>query len=352
MDLNELRNSIDDIDNKILELINKRLEVVKNVGLYKAQTKSSIYRPQRENDILSRLKHLNNGELTDKAIESIFFEIISVARNIEHPDRVGYLGPEGTYTHQAAKARFGGITEYIPMNSIANVFKALHNKEVKFAIVPIENNTDGIVGSTIDSLLKYDVKIVASMKMDIHHSFASTANDIKSIKRIYSHPQGYNQCLGFLDEHFLNNAEFIPTKSTAEAAKMALADSSSAAICPKIAASMNQLPILFERIEDNLANETRFLILSDFQNAKEGNEKTAILAKTSDKAGALLEFLELFKANNINLTKIESRPIQEEGISRLFYIEFEGYYQDENVRVIFDSGYDIKFLGSFVDSGV
>lgn len=352
MNLDELRDNIDNIDNEILKLINKRLEIVKQVGLYKAKTKSSVYRPERENSILNRLKSLNDGMLSNKAIESIFFEIIAVSRNVEHPDRVAYLGPEGTYTHQASKSRFGGITEYVALNSISNVFKSLHNKEVKFAVVPIENNTDGIVGTTIDSLLKYDVKIIASMYMDIHHSFASISQNIKEIKRIYSHPQGYNQCLGFLDEHFMNDLEFIPTKSTAEAAKLALEDKNSAAICPKIAASMYQLPIIFDKIEDNLANRTRFLILSDFQNTKVGNEKTAILAKTSDKAGSLLGFLQLFKDNGVNLTKLESRPIQEKGISRLFYIEFEGHCDDENVKGVLNSQYDIKVLGSFIDSGV
>jgi chorismate mutase/prephenate dehydratase len=238
----------------------------------------------------------------------------------------------------------------LALNSIEAIFKILENKEAKYGVVPIENNTDGIVGITLDCLGKYNSKIVAESIMDIHHSFASLSDSLKDIKKIYSHPQGYNQCRLFLEEHMLLDIEFVPTKSTAEAAKLAMNEPSSAAICSKIAAKMYRLPILFDKIEDNLANKTRFLILSDFKNKRAKKNKTSILAKTEDKPGSLVKFLQRFEEESVNLTKIESRPLKSSGFETVFYLDFEGYIDDENVQRVLKSGYDIKWLGSYATS--
>jgi len=295
---------------------------------------------------------LSDGLLNKEAIEAIFMEVFAVSRNLELPERVVYLGPEGSYSHQAAEIKFGSLSNYMPISSIEGVFKVLENKEAKFGVVPIENNTDGAVGATLDSLAKYNSLIVAEEYMDIHHSFASIQDDLKKIKRIYSHPQGYNQCIGFLEEHFLTDVEFIPTRSTSAAAKRAVEDPDSAAICSKIAAKLHHLPILFEKIEDNEANRTRFLILSDFKNAKSEFDKTSILAKLDDTPGSLVEFLQKFKDVGINLLKIESRPIKEERFKSMFFIDFEGHRDDENFQKLLqanDTSYSIKWLGSYVN---
>jgi chorismate mutase/prephenate dehydratase len=351
MDLNDLRKEIDRLDNELLKLLNKRMEVVKKVGEFKQQTKGAIYRPEREKQIIDRLASLSDGLLNKEAIEAIFMEIFAVSRNLELPERVVYLGPEGSYSHQAAEMKFGSLSNYMPISSIEGVFKVLENKEAKFGVVPIENNTDGAVGATLDSLAKYNSLIVAEEYMDIHHSFASIQDDLKKIKRIYSHPQGYNQCIGFLEEHFLTDIEFIPTRSTSAAAKRAVEDPDSAAICSKIAAKLHHLPILFEKIEDNEANRTRFLILSDFKNAKSEFDKTSILAKLDDTPGSLVEFLQKFKDVGINLLKIESRPIKEERFKSMFFIDFEGHGDDENFQKLLnaDDTYSIKWLGSYVN---
>jgi len=353
MNLNELREKIDSIDEELLKLLNQRMEVVKKVGEFKQQTKGAIYRPEREKEIIDRLANLSNGLLNKDAIEAIFMEIFAVSRNLELPERVAYLGPEGSYSHQAAESKFGAMSNYLPISSIEGVFKVLQNKEAKFGIVPIENNTDGAVGATLDSLAKYDSLIVAEQYMDIHHSFATTLDDIKKIKRIYSHPQGYNQCINFLDEHFLTDVEFVPTRSTSAAAARAKDDPTSAAICSKIAAKIHHLPILFEKIEDNEANRTRFLILSDFENAKSEFDKTSILAKLDDKAGSLVEFLQKFKDAGINLLKIESRPLKEEKFKSMFFIDFEGHGKDENfLKLLNDKENYIKWLGSYVNGEI
>jgi chorismate mutase/prephenate dehydratase len=349
MTLEELRVELNKIDDKILELLNERMKYVNEVGKIKHNDGSSIYRPEREVQIIDRLTNLSDGDLTRDAIEAIFMQIFAVSRNFELPEKVAYLGPEGSYSQQAAESKFGAMSHYIPLNSIEAVFKVLQNKEAKYGIVPIENNTDGAVGETLDCLGKYNSKVVAEMYLDIHHSFATIADNLKDIKKIYSHPQGYNQCKTFLEEHFLHEVEFIPTRSTSWAAKRAKKDPASAAICSAIAAKIYDLPILFKKIEDNLANKTRFLVLSDFKNQPSKNNKTSILAKTNNKPGSLANFLQSFNQEGINLTKIESRPIKEEEFQSIFFIDFEGHIDDENIQKIINTSENtIKWLGSYV----
>ncbi len=349
MTLEELRKGIDQIDDELLKMLNKRMQFVQEVGKLKQNDGSSIYRPEREREILERLNRQNDGALTPEAIEAIFMEIFAVSRNLELPEKIAYLGPEGSYSHQAAESRFGALSYYLPLNSIEAVFKVLQNKEAKYGVVPIENNTEGAVGTTIDCLNKYDSKIVAELYVDIHHSFATLAEDLKDIKRIYSHPQGYNQCKNFLEEHFLMDVEFIPTYSTSAAAQKAKEDKEGAAICSAIAAKLYKLPIHFEKIEDNLANRTRFLILSDFKNQRSDNDKTSIIAKTDNRPGSLVDFLKNFQDHGINLTKIESRPLREEQFKSMFFIDFKGHIDDQNIQdVIAKSPAEIKWLGSYI----
>ncbi len=349
MNLDELRVEINKIDDKLLELLNSRMEYVQKVGKLKQTDGSSIYRPEREKEIIQRLQSKNSGKLTDIAIEAIYMEIFAASRNLELPEKVAYLGPEGSYSHQVAESKFGAMSSYLPLSSIESVFKVLQNKEAKFGVVPIENNTDGAVGMTLDSLIKYDSLIVAEVFMDIHHSFATEVEDIKNIKKIYSHPQGYNQCKKFLEEHFLQDIEFIPTRSTSAAARRAKDDPSSAAICSHIAAKLYKLPILFERIEDNLANQTRFLILSDFKNQMSSFDKTSIVAKVEDKPGSLVNFLQSFQDIGINLTKIESRPVKDNTFQSIFFIDFKGHIDNKKIKKLIDSSPNkIKWLGSYV----
>jgi len=346
----ELRKNIDAIDDEILSLLNKRMLIVKKVGELKDNTNSPVYRPEREKEIIKRLyenSKKQGGLLGYDDIEAIFLEIFAVSRTLERKERIAFLGPTGTYTHQAAESRFGANARYLPLLNIEAVFKAVANKEAKYGVVPIENNTEGVVGITLDSLKKYDVKIVSEVCMEIHHSFASYQDDLGKIKRIYSHPQGYNQCLNFLETHGLLDVEFIPTESTAKAAQMAAEDRQSGAICSKIAAKLYNVPLLFEKIEDNLANRTRFIIISDFKTQKSGSDKTSVIAKTSHKSGALFELLKKFKDKDINLLKIESRPNKDDTFNTWFYIDFEGHIDDENIKEIV-SGENMLWLGSYL----
>ncbi|WP_353661948.1 prephenate dehydratase [Hydrogenimonas sp. SS33] len=353
MTLDELRRAIDAIDDELLELLNRRIEVVQKVGELKHKTGSAIYRPEREKAIIERLVANNRGPLTPAAIEAIFVEIFAVARNFEQPQRVAYLGPEGSFTHQAAENRFGAMSEYIPLHSIPAVFKAVHADRAKFAVVPIENNTNGFVGETLDELAKTDLKIVAELYMPIHHSFVSKAQHLQQIKRIYSKDIAFNQCRNFLLDHDLDSIEYIPVESTAKAARLAAEDTESAAICSHIAAKLYHVPIMFENIEDNHRNQTRFIILSDFENAPSGRDKTSILAKLSDRPGSLYEFLQSFHEAKVNLKKIESRPATEQsGFDYWFYIDFEGHREEPHIKALFEKHKEeIKYLGSYVQNG-
>jgi chorismate mutase/prephenate dehydratase len=199
MDLQELRQQIDEIDNDILQLLNKRMEVVKQVGALKKTTNSIIYRPEREKAIIDRLASLNQGKtLNRSAIEAIYLEIFAVSRNVELPERISYLGPEGSFTHQAAESRFGGMSDYISLPSIRSVFESVDTGRVRFGVVPLENNREGIVNETIDLLYEMDIKIVAEVLLPIHHTFATKCHTLGEIKRVYSKDIAFRQCQRFL----------------------------------------------------------------------------------------------------------------------------------------------------------
>ena len=346
MTLDELREKIDSIDDTLLALFNERMELVHQVGELKNTTGAPIYRPEREQAILKRLKAQNSGKLTESAIEALFLELFAVARNLELPEAVAYLGPEASFTHQAAESKFGAMSRYLPISSIQGVFREVKKGTAKFGVVPIENSSNGIVSDTINGLDEYDLKIIAEVVIDVHLCFATMVEDIKDVEKIYSKDIAFGQCRKFLTDLGLDEKELIPVESTAKAAKLASDDPKSAAICPSVAAKMYNLPILFEDIEDDANNRTRFFIISDFENDPSGNDKTSILVRLPNKPGALVAFLNDFEEAKINLTKIKSHIVDGESI---FFIEFNGHKDDPKIQSIFEKHRDaIKVLGSYV----
>jgi len=344
--LTELRDKLDSIDNQVLELINERMEVVHQVGTLKAKSGGAIYRPERERAIVDRLDSLNTGKLNREAIEALFLEIFAISRNLELPENIAYLGPEGSFTHQAAESRFGAMSAYLPIGSITGVFREVSSGKARFGVIPIENSSNGIVSDTINCLSSYDVKVVAEVVIDIHHTLATTCESIKDIKAIYSKDIAFEQCHRFLMNVGLDEVEHIPVESTAKAAKYALQNKNSAAICSHVAAKIYNLPILFNDIEDKDNNKTRFFIVSNFENGQSGNDKTSILAKLPNTPGALVEFLTDFDKSGLNLTKIKSHIVEGDSI---FFIDFDGHKNDENVQNVLGKHEDsIKYLGSYV----
>lgn len=351
MDLKDLRNQIDKIDDEILTLLDKRMGIVKEIGKLKLRSNTAIYHPKRENEIIERLINNQKNNITNKGIEAIYQEIFATSRYLELPERVAYLGPIGSFTHQVAVSKFGRVSEYISSINIESIFKSVENKSVKYGVIPIENNSNGIVSESLDYLAKYDVKIVAESNLSIHHSFASNEKLITNVKKIYSKDIAFGQCREFLNNYSLQDVELIPLDSTAKAAKIASETPNSAAICSSIAANLFNLPIMFENIQDNDNNITRFFIISDFKTNVTNNDKTSICAfiNNSDKPGTLAKLLNDFNKKNINLVKLESRPLHKsKSFSFWFYIEFEGHIDDKNVYDIFNEKKDkLKWLGSY-----
>lgn len=347
--LNEIRNKLDRIDNKLLELLNERMELVHQVGAIKAQSGGAIYRPEREKSIIDRLDSLNKdqkGFLNRSAIEALFLEIFAISRNLELPENIGYLGPKGSFTHQAAESRFGAMSSYVSISSIKGIFKELKSKKIKYGVVPIENSSNGIVNDTINGFTNFDSKIVAEVVLNIHHTLATTCDKIEDIKKIYSKDIAFDQCRRFLNNYGLDEVELIPVESTTKAAKLAVVEKNSAAICAHVAAKLYNLPILFENIEDKDNNKTRFFILSDFENAPSGNDKTSLLAKFPDEQGVLVKFLNDLNDAKINLTKIKSHIIEGDSI---FFIDFDGHKDDDNIKKVLEKHKSsVKVLGSYV----
>lgn len=345
----DLRNKLDNIDNTLLDLINERMHIVHQVGALKAKSGGSIYRPEREKAIIDRLEELNkknSGLLNRSAIEALFLEIFAISRNIELPENIAYLGPEGSFTHQAAEGRFGAMSSYVSVSSIKGVFREVATKKVKFGVIPIENSSNGIVTDTITCLSEYNLKIIAEVVLNIHHTLATTCDKIKDIKRIYSKDIAFDQCRKFLTNMGLDEVEQIPVESTTKAAKLAAREPGTAAICAHVGAKIHNLPILFENIEDKDNNKTRFFIISDFENAQSGNDKTSILVKLPDRQGILVEFLTAFNDAGINLTKIKSHIVEGNSI---FFIDFDGHKDDENVKnILLKYKNSVKVLGSYV----
>jgi chorismate mutase/prephenate dehydratase len=349
IELNKLRETLDAIDDELLILLNKRMEIVHKVGTVKAQSGGAIYRPEREKSIIERLykKSLEaKGSLSKAAIEALFLEVFAISRNLELPENIAYLGPEGSFTHQAAESRFGAMSSYLSIGSIKGVFREVANGKAKFGVVPIENSSNGIVNDTIASFTDYNLKIIAEVMVDIHHTLASKSDKVKDIKRIYSKDIAIDQCHKFLTDLGLDECDLIPVDSTAKAAKLASEEENCAAICSHIGAKLYDLPILFENIEDKGDNRTRFLIISNFDNGPSGDDKTSILVQLTNQAGALVGFLNDFDKAEINLTKIKSHIV--EGNST-FFIEFNAHKDEEKVKNIFTKyEKEIKFLGSYV----
>ena len=346
MTLDDLRLKIDSIDDTLLKLYNERMELVHQVGELKNTTGTPIYRPEREQAILNRLKKQNKGKLTPSAIDALFLEMFAVARNLELPEAVAFLGPEASFTHQAAESKFGAMSAYLPISSIEGVFRAVEKGTAKFGVIPIENSSNGIVSDTIHCLREYNHKIIAEVIIDVHFAFATMTEDIRQIKKIYSKDIAFGQCRLFLQDLELENVELVSVESTAKAATLAAADEYAAALCPSIAAKLYHLPIRFNNVEDNSNNRTRFFIISNFENAPSGDDKTSLLVRLSNQPGSLVDFLNNFEEAGVNLMKIKSHIVEGESI---FFIEFNGHKDDANIKPVLEKmKNEIKVLGSYV----
>jgi len=331
MDLKSLREKIDKIDNQILRLLNQRTRAVQEIAKLKEKARQEFYAPHREKKIVERLLKKNKGPLPQEALRGIFQEILNASRYIQKKLRVAYLGPEATFTHLAAVKNFGKYAIFTPVKSIADVFSEVEKGRSDYGVVPIENSTEGVINHTLDMFVTSELKICSELLLEISHNLLSKAGELREIKRIYSHPQAIAQSRNWIEDN-LPNAELAETSSTARAAEMAEKDPEGAAIASRLAASLYDLKIIAERIEDNVQNFTRFLVIGKSFPAKSGQDKTSILFSIKDRVGALHDMLIPFRENNINLTKIESRPTKLRAWEYIFFVDFVGHVEDEDVK--------------------
>jgi chorismate mutase/prephenate dehydratase len=352
--IDELRRKIDEIDEKLIELLNKRAEIVKEVIEIKEKEKKSIFDPSREKKILERLINKNKGLLKPEDLKIIMESIFKIYRGMFREIKVAYLGPEGTFTHLAAMKKFGEKAKYIPVKTIDEVFREVEKKRVDYGVVPVENSIEGIVTHTLDVFLESDLKIISEISLEIHHYLLSKENSIDKIKKIYSHPQAIAQCRNWIGEN-LPEAEIFETESTISAVKKVMKEKNAAAIASEIASSMYNLNIIAERIEDFRENITRFLVIGSEFAEKTGNDKTSILFSIKDRVGALHDILSYFKEENINLTKIESRPSKKKAWEYVFFVDFIGHKDDINVKRALNNvekvSVFLKILGSYPREG-
>ncbi|MEW6408614.1 MAG: prephenate dehydratase [Nitrospirota bacterium] len=349
-ELNGLRKKIDEIDSEILRLLNRRAETVISIGKIKENENVRFHSPEREREILDRLEKLNTGPFPNSAIKSVYREILSASLSLEQPLRVAYFGPKATFTHLAAMQQFGSSTEYIPEAGIKEVFDEVERENVDYGVVPIENSTEGVVSYTLDMFIDSGLKIAAEIMLEVVHNLLSKMDRRDKIYKVYSNPQAMAQCRRWVENN-LKNISIVEASSTAKAAEMAADDPSSGAIASELAAKIYGLNILERRIEDNLNNYTRFLVISKKYPGKSGKDKTSIMFSIKDRVGALYSILRPFAEHQINLTKIESRPSKRKAWEYFFFVDMNGHIEDEDVRAAIDEVKDeclfLKVLGSY-----
>jgi chorismate mutase/prephenate dehydratase len=329
MDLEKLRKQINEIDSSLVELLNRRAQIVVEVGKYKQKNGGAIYAPEREKQVFESILAKSEGPLPDKCLIAIWRELMSGSFALERPLRIGYLGPEGSFTHTAALLKFGQSVEYESISDIRGIFGEVSKEHCDYGIVPVENTTGGGVIETLDGFVDTDVKICSEVLMAIHHNLMANC-ELEKVERVYSKPEVFAQCRSWLSSTF-KEAKTIAVTSTAKAAQMAAAEDGSAAIGSSKAAEIYGLKVICPNIEDIANNVTRFLIIARQDAKPSGEDKTAVLFSTSHKAGALADVLNVMREYKINLTNIESRPSKKREWEYCFFVDFVGHRRDENV---------------------
>lgn len=332
MTLEELRKEIDRFDSQIVELLKGRMRCVHEVGIIKQNTASDLFVPERESALMERIIEKNDGELPEKALISIYRQIVSMGLLLEGGLRIGYLGPEGTWSHQAALARFGSNLELVPYPSFRDVFDAVERGEMNYGVVPIENSTDGSVSQAMDLLGGTSLRICAQIHQSIQNCLLSNIRK-EDIRTIYSHPQVLGQCRQWLQQHF-PSAEQVSTASTTAAARIARnhAQEGAAALGSRLAGELNGLKILEANIQDKATNTTRFAVIGRQRTQPSGRDRTTICFGVPHVPGSLVDILSVFKKHGINLLCIDSRPTRDTAWEYLFYIDVEGHEAQEPLQ--------------------
>jgi len=349
-----LRERIDAIDRQILELLKERLACAQDIGRRKSMDSRAKWDPERERQIFDRLRQINKGGFPERPLISIFREIITTCRLEQQQAQgsvdVAYLGPEGTFSNLAAVKRFGHLARLLPMPTIDEIFHAVAHQRVRFGIVPVENSIEGSVASSLDSFKTYNVRILSEINLPIVLNLVNYSGSLEDIKQVVSHPQPLAQCQGWLRKH-LPEIPAHPVDSTGAAAHQAQTDHSLAAVASDLAIKTYDLQVVARGIEDYRDNITRFLVIGESSPGRSGRDKTSLLLTLVDRPGALYHILNILADRNINLTKIESRPVKGEAGKYMFFIDFIGHLDDPEIKEacerLRETCASFKWLGSY-----
>lgn len=348
--IEKLRTQIDSIDDRIVELLNERSRVVLDVGRLKTGSNQEFHVPGRERQIYERLLGSNPGPFPNDALRSIYREVISACLSLESPMKVAFLGPKATFSHLATMQQFGLSAELVPMKSIPSVFEEVEKGKALYGVVPVENSTEGVISHTLDMFVDSSLKITAEILLEVHHDLLSRTGRLEDIKKVYSHAQPIGQCRQWLDCN-LPGVPLVDVASTAVAAQIVSDDYSAAAIASELAASMYDLKVVRSRIEDQVNNFTRFLVVSRKGCDRSGKDKTSVLFSVKDEPGILFRMLEPFAKRGINLSKIESRPYKSKAWEYIFFLDLFGHAVDSDVALALEELRGccqfLKILGSY-----
>jgi len=346
--LQSLREQIDQLDDELLTLVNQRAGLAQQIGHLKED--GTVFRPEREAQVVKRLQAANNGPLSNDAVAQLFTEVMSQCRALESPTTVAYLGPAGTFSETAAFKRFGRAVNGHPCASIDEVFREVASGTAQYGMVPVENSSEGAIGRTLDLLLQSDLQVCGELMLSIHQCLMAKQCDLSSIKTVYSHPQSLGQCQSWLNTH-LSKAVRVPVASNAEAARLASEEAHSAAIGGSPAAEKFGLTVCKENIEDDVNNTTRFLLLGKQHVAPSGKDKTSLVLSAPNRPGAVHDLLVPLAKYGVSMTKLESRPARSGAWEYVFYVDVEGHQENSKVAAALDElrkvASLVKVLGSY-----
>lgn len=327
-----LRQKIDSLDQQILELVNERARTAQAVGDLKHahHEQGPVFRPEREAQVIRALQSANKGPIADKAIDSIWSQIISVCRGLEKEIRVAYLGPTGSFSEQAALEYMGEDISGVPCPDFDEVFRRVESDGADVGMVPVENSTEGAVNRTLDLLLNTPVRIVGEHTIVIRHCLLTKSGTMDGVTRVMAHPQALAQCQHWLG---MNQAQLTrePVASNAEAARIASEDPTVAAIASDIAARAWGLEVVAEGIQDDPSNRTRFLAIGKIDTLPSGADKTSLILAVPNEPGAVYKMLAPLADHGVSMYRFESRPARTGQWEYYFYVDIEGHRQDAAV---------------------
>ena len=330
-ELNGHRAAIDALDREILARLNARAGHAKAIGALKAGQGGPAYRPEREAQVLARLAAENRGPLSDDAIGAVFRQIMSACLALEQKLRVAYLGPAGTFSHAAVLRHFGSFVEATPYATIDEVFRAIEGGQTDYAVVPVENSTEGAVGRTLDLMCTTDVSVCGEIKLRVQQNLLSAGAALADITKIYSHAQSLAQCVQWLAKH-LPGIPRVAVASNAEAARLAAAEPGTGAIAGEIAATVYGLTIVAPHVEDEPNNTTRFWVLGRQSVAPSGRDLTSLVMSAPNRPGAVHALLEPFARHGVSMTRFESRPARTGVWEYLFFVDLAGPREDHRLK--------------------